>query len=142
MPDFNRCINEEKHFIAISVDLNGLKKINDTYGHSDGDIAISAIGNILINSSFQDETCARFGGDEFVMAGPLADGLDANDFLDKIHQNINIYNKMHNHPYDVSASIGIITGIPTPEISLDDFIKAADEEMYKDKVLHHQLREQ
>lgn len=142
LPDFNRCINEEKHFIAISVDLNGLKKINDTYGHSDGDIAISAIGNILINSSFQDETCARFGGDEFVMAGPLADGLDANDFLDKIHQNINIYNKMHNHPYDVSASIGIITGIPTPEISLDDFIKAADEEMYKDKVLHHQLREQ
>ena len=44
LPDFNRCINEEKHFIAISVDLNGLKKINDTYGHSDGDIAISAIG--------------------------------------------------------------------------------------------------
>lgn len=73
---------------------------------------------------------------------PSADGLDANDFWDKIHQNINIYNKMHNHPYDVSASIGIITGIPTPEISLDDFIKAADEEMYKDKVLHHQLREQ
>ena len=76
------------------------------------------------------------------MAGPLADGLEANDFWDKIHQNINIYNKMHNHPYDVRASIGIITGIPTPEISLDDFIKAADEEMYKDKVLHHQLREQ
>lgn len=140
LQQFKQCVTEQKHFIAISVDLNGLKKINDTYGHSDGDIAISAIGNILIKSSICDETCARFGGDEFVMAGPLADNLEATDFLDKIHENINIFNETHDYPYNVSASIGIITGVPTEDISLDDFIKAADEEMYKDKVLHHQLR--
>lgn len=140
LPLFDKCIAKQKHFITISADLNGLKKINDTYGHSDGDIAISAIGNILMKSCIQNETCARFGGDEFVMAGPLADGLDRDDFLDKLHRNINIFNKMHDYPYDISASIGIITGIPTTDISLDDFIKAADEEMYKDKVIHHQLR--
>ena len=142
MPLFNKCIAEQKHFIAISVDLNGLKKINDTYGHSDGDIAISAIGNILMQSCTHDETCARFGGDEFVMAGPLADGLDNDYFSDKLHHNMNIFNEVHNYPYNISASIGVITGIPTHDISLDDFIKAADEEMYKDKVIHHQLRKE
>ncbi len=140
LPLFNKCIAEQKHFIAISVDLNGLKKINDTYGHSDGDIAISAIGNILMQSCTHDETCARFGGDEFVMAGPLADGLDNDYFSDKLHHNMNIFNEVHNYPYNISASIGVITGIPTHDISLDDFIKAADEEMYKDKAIHHQLR--
>lgn len=141
LPQFSQCIENEQHFIVISVDLNGLKKINDTYGHSDGDISISAIGNILIESKINNETCARFGGDEFVMAGPLADGLDSCDFKNKIQENINIFNETHDYPYEVSASIGIITGIPTMDISLDDFIKAADEEMYKDKVIHHQLRE-
>lgn len=141
LPQFNQCTEEQKSFIVISVDLNGLKKINDTYGHSDGDISISAIGNILIESSINNETCARFGGDEFVMAGPLAEGLDADDYKNNIHNNIDNFNKVHDYPYDVSASIGIITGIPTKNISLDDFIKAADEEMYKDKVIHHQLRE-
>lgn len=141
LPQFNQCIEEQRHFVVLSVDLNGLKKINDNYGHSDGDISISAIGNILIESSINNETCARFGGDEFVMAGPLAEGFNACDYKNIIQTNIDTFNNTHNYPYEVSASIGVITGIPTKDISLDDFIKAADEEMYKDKVIHHQLRE-
>ena len=78
----------------------------------------------------------------FRSAGPLADGLDNDYFSDKLHHNMNIFNEVHNYPYNISASIGVITGIPTHDISLDDFIKAADEEMYKDKVIHHQLRKE
>lgn len=140
MPLYKKCIETLSEVFVVSVDLNELKFINDTYGHADGDIAILTVGKALNFSLKDNEACARFGGDEYVLAGPMPDNQREDEFRHSFQQYIDNFNKTSGKPYIISASIGIATGIPNENISLDDFIKFADEEMYKDKVQHHMCR--
>lgn len=139
-PLYEDCIKEGRKIMVISIDLNGLKPINDTYGHADGDIAISTIGKALIETMCGDEVCARFGGDEYVAAGPIEDDSRVDLFRADFQNYIDKFNETSNKPYTISASLGIVVGIPTKDITLDELIKCADEEMYKEKVKHHQCR--
>ena len=139
-PIYDACVKEGRKIMVISIDLNGLKPINDTYGHADGDIAISTIGKALLNTIRGDEVCARFGGDEYVAAGPIEDDSRADSFRADFQNYIDEFNKTSNKPYQISASIGIVVGVPTKDIKLNELIKCADEEMYKEKVKHHQCR--
>ncbi len=134
---YEECISRQERILVVSVDLNGLKQINDTYGHADGDTAISAVGKALTDCSVSGMTCARFGGDEFVAAGKIGSEQDASAFCDRINQYLEKFNEKSGKPYKVSASIGWVSAVPGKEISLDEFIKAADEKMYEDKVRYH-----
>lgn len=139
-PLFQHCIQMQEPILIASVDLNGLKMINDTYGHADGDIAISTVGQALIHVH-QKATCARFGGDEFVAAYLPESSDDTEIFRQKISDYLNDFNATSNKPYEVSASIGIINAVPNQEINLDEFIKHADEKMYEEKALSHLRRQ-
>lgn len=139
-PLFKRCIQKQESILVASVDLNGLKIINDTYGHADGDIAISTVGQALVHTG-ENVTCARFGGDEFVAAFLSEHSDDSETFRQKILDYLYNFNSKSNKPYEVSASIGVVNAIPNKEISLDDFIKQADEKMYEEKALHHLRRQ-
>lgn len=136
-PVFDTCRQDGKLLMVASVDLNGLKQINDTYGHADGDIAISTIGKALEFVADSDWTCARFGGDEFVVSGQVDSEEQVVGKFQQVKEYLDKFNEESGKPYEVSASIGFVTGIPEKEISLDEFIKAADEKMYEDKVRYH-----
>lgn len=58
-----------KHIMCIEMDLDGLKRINDTYGHDAGDNAIVQIANAMRQASERREVCIRSGGDEFLVFG-------------------------------------------------------------------------
>ena len=132
-----RCMEENGLLMVVSADLNGLKPINDTYGHADGDIAITAVGKALSEAAFKDFTCARFGGDEFVAAGRVESREDEFLFRKRVEESLDAFNSISGKPYKVSSSIGCFIGVPNEHITLDDFIKAADEKMYEDKVCYH-----
>lgn len=136
-PVYEKCISESGRLMVVSVDLNGLKQINDTYGHADGDIAISTVGKALAEVSSGKYTCARFGGDEFVVAGSIDSATEAEEFAEKIAAYLAEFNENSGKAYKLSASVGNIVGIPNGQISLDEFIKEADEKMYEDKVRYH-----
>lgn len=136
-PLYQKCICENKMVMVVSVDLNGLKFINDTYGHADGDIAISTVGKALSCVATSEQTCARFGGDEYVVAGQVDSEEEAKEFCQKVASYLEDFNADSKKPYQVSASIGYVTGIPNQQITLDEFIKVADEKMYEDKVRYH-----
>ena len=127
--------------LVASVDLNGLKHINDTYGHADGDIAISTVGTTLSRITAENFTCARFGGDEFVAACTIQNPDDATHIHTQILDYLNYFNHRSGKPYEVSASVGIVTLIPTHDTTLDELIKYADEKMYEEKARHHLRRE-
>jgi diguanylate cyclase (GGDEF)-like protein len=55
------------------IDVNGMKSINDTYGHSAGDVALNHVAQLLLNATRSTDIAARVGGDEFAL---LLDGLD------------------------------------------------------------------
>lgn len=142
---FNKCKHEKKKMIIISLDLDGLKSINDIYGHSEGDKAIKALAMSLMASSVHNEVCARFGGDEFIIAS-IADEEDEsrdyiNQYVGRIQRYLSNYNKNSGNPYDVRASYGIVKQVPDEEMTLDGLIKIADELMYNDKFKNKKYRE-
>lgn len=140
-PLYNKCQENGQAIFIVSADLNGLKPINDTYGHADGDIAISTVGQALSHVSPSNATCARFGGDEFVAAWQ-ADTMDETEFRQKMQKYLDDFNASSGKPYRISSSIGVVIGVPNDSITLDEFIKFADEKMYKEKVKFHQEHDQ
>ena len=136
-PIYDKCLKQHIKLLVVSADLNGLKHINDTYGHADGDIAISTVGKALSHCTPLSGACARFGGDEFVMAGIPDDDSDIETIRTNFQKYLDDFNEASNKPYTVSTSFGLITGVPCDDFTLDDFMKVADEEMYKEKVKHH-----
>lgn len=127
---------EDTRLSIISLDIDGLKKINDTFGHSEGDKAIIALGRIIRDAS-EGELAARIGGDEFLIAIRSEDSEDkAKQIVSAIEKMIHEYNETHEEKFVLNASIGMFTA-ETGRHSLDYFIKKADELMYEMKAGHY-----
>ncbi len=130
------------HLIIISLDMDGLKFINDTYGHSEGDAAIKAIASALISVWGEHEICSRFGGDEFTVACVTTDNPDekSRELVGKIQSHIDTFNGTQGKPYRVGGSFGVHYEPVTEGIVVDALIKAADDKMYKEKATHKESR--
>lgn len=128
--------------VIISADLDGLKFINDTYGHIEGDNAITTVGRALMTSALQDEICSRFGGDEFTVAGIIAetDGY-FEDFQKRFRTYLENYNAASKKNYRVESSIGCCVMPLTDHLDLDQMCKIADNRMYEDKVARKKTRQ-
>ncbi len=120
---------------VIFIDMDGLKGINDTYGHSEGDEALQSIADVIAGDA-KDEIDARIGGDEFVIvfAGKDGDKM-ANKRKSLIIQGLDAYNQSSGKPYKLSASIGVFTDCILGH-TIDYFLKHADSMMYIEKTQH------
>ncbi len=133
---------EKKYLVIISMDMDGLKTINDKYGHAEGDVAINAIASALKSVWGENELCARFGGDEFTIASicsedPNDRGLD---ITRRIKEHLESFNKASGKPYRVRGSYGIWYEVIKAHMVTDDLIKHADDLMYKEKATHMESR--
>lgn len=129
--------------VVISADLDGLKEINDSYGHLEGDNAITTVARALLSCSVQGEICARFGGDEFSVAAVIPEQKGKayiRDFKEKFARFISEYNKNSGKPYQVEASIGSYSEILSDYFDVDRMIKYADEKMYANKTERKKAR--
>lgn len=127
--------------LLISADLDSLKYINDTFGHSEGDNAIITVGNALVSSSLHSRLCARFGGDEFCVAILVRNVNPENvyaDFKSRFLEALEEYNRNSDKPYSVRASIGCSYALIDGTIALEKMISSADEKMYEYKSAHKQ----
>lgn len=137
-PQLERCIHSEQELIIVSVDMDGLKKINDTYGHNEGDVAIKALAMLLQQSANEEAIVARFGGDEFVVAAVSAEGeAYAAAFTERLSRKIEAYNEITERPYKISASVGLTVTKPQAAEGIDRLIEIADEIMYRQKEKKH-----
>lgn len=129
---FEKAQNENGYLTVISVDMDGLKYINDTFGHTEGDRAINSMADSIRLALLDGEVAARVGGDEFIII--LCNEMPNRDqkFLDdfsKIVKNKNTSNPL----YPVSASLGMCSLSDYPELSLQALIQKADFAMYENK---------
>lgn len=127
-----------KSLYGIMIDINDFKLINDNFGHSIGDRAISTVGNILFRSIPDAGMAIRYAGDEFIV---LLAGTDANGVLsamDEIDNNISAFNESKTEPFTLSLSMGYV------ECKADDdaesFLRNMDEKMYEEKRKYHFTR--
>ena len=119
------------------IDVDYFKKYNDTYGHSAGDNCLKIIADTISKSITRaDDFAARYGGEEFAVVLPNTDENGACVIADKLLENIRKCGIPHekNDAADcVTISIGVTTGKVTGSHSEDDYIKSADEMLYKSK---------
>lgn len=113
------------------IDVNGLKKMNDTFGHARGDLLIQTIAYVLADIAPKDHVF-RLGGDEFLALMPCRSDEEAIIIIDRIEQSMHIHH--------CSAAIGYVLCL-APFSNLDAIIHEADEKMYRDKKKKHMCRE-
>lgn len=117
---------------VIFVDLNGLKLINDSYGHDQGDELLRTISRKLLSFQREGDIFVRYGGDEFVLLLPYTPYDVACSLADKI-QNSNTLKISGRFPQEwISLSLGVATKVGL-EDSVEDIILEADRMMYEDK---------
>ena len=119
--------------ILYSIDMDGMKYINDNFGHHEGDEAIKAVGRAITKAcNAVGGIGARFGGDEFVAAFISENAeQDKQAFYSTLVCAIEEYNRLAEKEYAVQTSVGDSTNELSTNI--DDCIKAADARMYSDK---------
>lgn len=115
------------------LDLDGLKAVNDKYGHDEGDAFIKAMADVLSQVHRHGELLMRYGGDEFVVLAQGYSREDAENYIKKVREGIAEYNRISEHPYTLEASMGYSIMAPAENLDLEAFIETADQEMYKDK---------
>lgn len=126
--------------LVIVIDMDRLKYINDTYGHSEGDFSIKTVGKAAEAITLSNEKCVRAGGDEFYIVG-IGD-YDESIICKRTNKFNRILNELSNNsgkPYIISASIGCSIGATD---SFDETLSAADKSMYENKVNKKKHREQ
>jgi len=127
----------------VFADLDGLKHINDTFGHNEGDNAIITLGHALLSSAVRGELCARFGGDEFCIA-VLTSESSAEKYCEGFKRSVTDYLQNYNYssgkPYKVEASIGFYLNPLTPDLDLEELVATADKQMYEEKTARKAMR--
>lgn len=103
---YERLERTEQPFCIMSIDMDGLKYINDTFGHMEGDSAISCTAKVLDALKPDLGLAARTGGDEFVALFPSDNYDDALFYIESINKAIEQYNNVSGKPYELSVSIG------------------------------------
>ncbi len=122
-----------KSMLLYFADLDGMKQINDTWGHDEGDRALINTASILRETFRASDILARIGGDEFAIFSVDAMDVAPQSLLRRIEINLHEFNSHKNHPYSLSLSIGVISYDPEHPCSLDDLMCRADDEMYASK---------
>ncbi|HRR77441.1 MAG TPA: GGDEF domain-containing protein, partial [Ruminococcus sp.] len=130
---YRDCVVNKRKIMLMFIDLDGLKKINDTFGHGVGDNAIFNIAEVLRTSCRSGEIYCRFGGDEFIVFGTDYTDEEAMKLKRRIQRNISIINQKQKKPYKLSASAGYVIDTPKPDEDIFRFVTAADNVMYTEK---------
>jgi diguanylate cyclase (GGDEF)-like protein len=113
------------------MDLDGLKQVNDQYGHGMGDAMIVSAARILQQTFRESDIVGRLGGDEFCV---LALG-DHNAYSpqQRLQQAVDTFNQQSEQPFRLSCSLGFVRGPVNHSDTLDDLLRRADQCMYTEK---------
>ena len=117
----------------VMFDLDGLKQINDTFGHDAGDLAIRDFAKLLLKVFRNSDVVARVGGDEFCVL--LTDPQEAKPPipLKRLQQRVDIHNEKSGRPYALAFSAGEIPYDKKRHASVYDLLRDADQRMYEQK---------
>ena len=134
-PIYERCSKKHKDIMIMFIDMDDLKKINDKYGHKEGDFSLHAIADAMkYASAGKSETiAARFGGDEFIIFSADTDKDGAIQMEKNINEYLSKLNQTDGKPYDIHVSTGYYIAQADLSEPLSRFISAADQIMYENK---------
>ncbi len=130
-------VSREHPVVVVSADLDGLKLINDTLGHAEGDRYLQTGAELLKSVLRPSDILARVGGDEFALILPRTTKKAGEELIVRIRRRIDEYNRK-NEGLPISISIGLVIN-ESSEQSLEETYKKADNAMYDDKLKRGKL---
>jgi diguanylate cyclase (GGDEF)-like protein len=128
-----QCLRSGRTLVVVQVDVDGLKTINDTWGHQAGDQAIAATASILRCTFRESDIVGRVGGDEFLAIAVDAEAAAVHRVQKRLAQALLAHNRRQTAPFELSFSTGTSVLIPPSAPSLADLIGRADCELYRAK---------
>src|ERR1043166_3242247 len=131
-PYFDFARRQRETLLLLFIDLDGMKRINDEFGHNEGDNALINTATILNRSFRSSDIIARLGGDEFTV---LVTDLHANkeDAIARLNEHLKAYNGSETRGHNLSFSIGVATLEPERMTCFEELLEQADQAMYEQK---------
>jgi diguanylate cyclase (GGDEF)-like protein/PAS domain S-box-containing protein len=131
-PYFDFARRQKEKLLLLFIDLDGMKKINDEFGHNEGDNALIQTAAILNRSFRSTDIIARLGGDEFTV---LVTDLNASkeDAITRLNDNLKAYNASETRGHKLAFSIGVATLEPERMACFEELLEQADQAMYEQK---------
>ncbi|MCG8485003.1 MAG: GGDEF domain-containing response regulator [Clostridia bacterium] len=123
----------EKNVFFLFCDIDGLKSINDKFGHYEGDFVLKEFADVIKNSFRESDIVARYSGDEFIIFASNVREEDKEVIMQRIYDNLSIKNQQINKPYTISASFGTVLKMPDKNTTLEEIIREIDIRMYQEK---------
>ena len=127
------CKRNDAYLCVCYIDVNGLKDINDQYGHQEGDQYIQTVIALLKECIRESDTVCRIGGDEFLLILVDCSIEKAKEVWRRIEEGFDNYNKGRNKPYCIGISYGLAEYGYESELGVDELVDLADGDMYRYK---------
>ena len=129
--EMERQVRYGNPFTLVMFDLDYFKKINDTFGHAEGDIVLKKVSDILLAQARKMDTAARYGGEEFAVILPEVEEASAFIFAERLRQAVE--ENFKDGAFPVTISVGLAACKPGVEETPENLIRKADEQLYKSK---------
>jgi diguanylate cyclase (GGDEF)-like protein len=137
---FERAIRNSTKVGVLLLDINDFKEINDTYGHKVGDEILKLISDKLLKVCRKSEAAFRIGGDEFlIIVSDIRDISEIELIKKRILKAVNTEYLNDNNKINISTSVGSAS-YPLDGSDFDNIAHAADEDMYRQKILFKKNR--
>ena len=129
----NMAQRQKKESFFIFLDIDHLKRINDTFGHAMGDKALADVAAILKRSFRQSDITARIGGDEFAVAMVDCGKEHLESAKNRLKKNVEEHNRNTKEPYPIELSMGVALCKANDALNLRALLSQSDQMMYEDK---------
>jgi diguanylate cyclase (GGDEF)-like protein/PAS domain S-box-containing protein len=126
----------KKRIALLYLDMDNLKRINDSGGHKMGDRALAEIAFVLKKSFRESDIIGRLGGDEFsVLAMETTQPLDAATLVGRLNEKLEHFNTRSSAEagFNLSISLGVFTRDPDDTATVEEMLSRADTLMYEEK---------
>lgn len=136
--EYRRSIHHHHPLSLLMLDIDHFKKINDTYGHDNGDIALKRLVSLCKQILGEFDRLFRYGGEEFVLLlpeTPIEEAMKKAEAIRKLIGSSPIQLREMPHPITITISIGVATLHHKEDKDLDDLMKRADQALYRAKAL-------
>jgi diguanylate cyclase (GGDEF)-like protein/PAS domain S-box-containing protein len=122
-----------KSLMVVYADLDGLKQINDSHGHKEGDRALIKTAEILRETFRSSDVLGRLGGDEFTVFAAVEPEGGVETVIARLNDKFQKYNSQSAKPYRLSVSVGLAFMHPHENQTVEDLMAQADASMYQNK---------
>ncbi|MBT3337798.1 MAG: GGDEF domain-containing protein [Anaerolineae bacterium] len=130
--EISRYQRSKRFFSLLMIDIDHFKNVNDTYGHSTGDIVLQSLARTLLKTAREQDIVARTGGEEFSILLPEAKKDKAKIFAERIREIVS-ESEMGTKEIEIQITISIGVAEICPNEDKDDIYNRADSALYRAK---------